>query len=164
VPFTGLNAVQQVVFTGTLVEAVVSEQGTSTLDFYYAIVNDGGSRQGITTVASSSFTGLLTDVDSLADSGGDVGSTSATRDFSGGIVQFNFANSVLPGQASNFVFIKTDSSTFGAGTVVLMSNDGMASVKGFAPVPEPTSILLLGVGVLVLVVWRCKHPDVIVNE
>lgn len=122
----------------------MSEYSSSTLDFYYAIVNDVGSRQGITTLATMSFAGFLTDVDSLMDSGGDVGSSSATRDLSGGIVQFNFASSVLPGQTSNFLFIKTDSLAFGAGTVVLTSDAGTASVQAFAPVPEPTFGIAVG--------------------
>jgi hypothetical protein len=154
VPFAGTNALHEVMFIGTLVEAVVSEHGTSTLDFYYALVNDAGSRQGITSLAAKSLTGFLTDVDSLTDSGGDVGSSSAARDVSGAAVQFNFANPILPGQTSNLMFVKTNSFNFGTGNVALTSDAGIASIQVFAPIPEPTSVILWAGGILGLLVWR----------
>jgi hypothetical protein len=159
-PFTGTNALGQVLYTGTLNSVVVLET-SGTLDFAYAITNNSSSIDGIARVSVNNFAGFTTDVDWLSDTDGTLGATSATRQVNGGTVSFNFGNFVMPGQTTHAFYIKTNATDFHRGSVAL-SDGGVATVQAFAPtgtpgapiVPEPTTLFLLGSGLFGLAGWR----------
>lgn len=156
-PFTGVDALGNVYFTGTLQVRIVRETAAGTLDFYYRIFNDSGSLDAIERLSVTDFTGFSTDVDWRIDGLGTENPVNASRSSSGSTVSFfNFTDSTLalgvtPGSESRFMFVKTNATDYTAGSAVLLDG-GRAAVTAYAPavasVPEPASLLLLGSGLL----------------
>src|SRR6516162_7763883 len=94
-PITGINALGQTRFTGTLTFAVYRESATGFLDFVYQYHANAGSRDPIQHVSSTDFAGNFTDVTHItttAPSGFVLGTTvpgAATRSpGDGGVVSF----------------------------------------------------------------------------
>lgn len=147
--FQGLDAFNNVIFTGTLLQDVWRESASNTITFYYQIINDSTSSTSITELSSSNFTGWNTDVEYLTDLGGTVAPVLASRDFSGSNVNFKFFNppigpgSVEPGMVSYGLMIRTNATDFTLGSTSLIDG-GVANVQTYAPVPEPATLVILG--------------------
>jgi hypothetical protein len=140
--------------------------GAGDLDFMYQVSNSATSTDSVGRVTVISFTGSLTDVGYTAAGAslpgglfvnGTVAPELVDR-VSAGTVGFSF-NAPLtlligPGQTSTVLIIQTDATLFTAGKVNIIDG-GAATVEGFEPVattvvPEPTSLLLFGSGLLAL--------------
>ena len=151
--FTGVDALGNILYTGSLQVRIVREDVSGTLDFYYRIrPNDASSLDAIMRTTHTDFTGWTTDVDFRTDSLGSVGPTSATRNVSGSTVGFNFDGGLQPGDESYFYFIKTTATNYTLGSTVLIDG-GIASVQSYAPsaVPVPAAVWLFGSGLIGLV-------------
>jgi hypothetical protein len=144
--------------------AVVMNAG-GTLDFYYQIGNSGMSGTNLASTTDQPFAipamTFATDVFYRTDTGGldffHTGSAAATpltadRTADGVVVGFNFgnlnANKINPGEVSRILVIRTNATSYMPGLTTI-ANGIITSGQSFAPfapapVPEPTSLLLLG--------------------
>src|SRR6516225_9598778 len=122
---TGMNALGQTRFTGTLTFAVYREAATGFLDFLYQYHNNGTSRDPIEHVSSTDFAGnftAVTHITSTAPSGfvlGTAVSPAATRSpGDGGVVSFDFntPNSIQRNMTSQVLVINTHATDFVMGT------------------------------------------------
>lgn len=135
--------------TGSVREMVVTDSSNALggLDFMYQVKVTGGDP--IQTVKGLSFTNFKTDVGQVATQAGtsfDTGTVKATdtqRTLSGQTVQFNFGNNLVTGSVSYVTIIRTDASSWIGGTISV-TDGGTLNFTGFAPNPEPTSLVLLG--------------------
>ena len=151
--FTGLDALGNILYTGTLQVRIVREDVSGTLDFYYRIrPNDANSLDAIMRTTHTNFDGWTTDVDYRIDGLGSVGPSSATRNVSGSTVGFNFGLGLQPGDESLFYFIKTTATHYTLGSTVLIDG-GIASVQSYAPavIPVPAAVWLFGSGLIGLI-------------
>ncbi len=161
VPIIGMNALGQTRFTGELQAEVLREAG-GTLDFWYQYTNSGGSADGVERLSITGFNGFTTDVDWMNDQSGTQASTFADRSNDGSKVSFNFtpsplgAGTIAPGAISRWVVIKTNATQFQPGTTNVIDG-GVATVVTYAQVPEPASLLALGVGAASLLARRRRR-------
>jgi len=155
---TGINALGQTRFTGTLTFAVYRESATGFLDFLYQYHNNGMSRDPIEHVSNTDFAGNFTDVTHItrtAPSGFVLGTTvppSATRSpGDGGVVSFDFntPNSIPRNGTSQVLVINTHATDFVMGTSSVIDG-AVATVITRAPRngPEPATLTLFGGGLL----------------
>jgi hypothetical protein len=142
--FTGLDALLNIRFTGTLTSSVYSDPTTGGLDFLYQVVNNSSSNDAIEDLSLSSFQGFTTDADFVT---GGVDPTTATRSGNGKNVDFAFSTQeITPGSTSSSLLVETSSLNFmkGSGAV---SDGGTGGAVVEAPsvgmlmtsVPEPAS-------------------------
>jgi len=140
-------------FTTTYSEWVFSDP-TNTwcagcLDFVYQFTNNGGDANE--RFSMSSFAGFLIDVGTNPFGSHDP--TTIDRSLNGPVIGFNFpaSDEISPGQTTPLLVIETNAMKFTSGFV--SAQDGTAgSNVGFAPmapVPEPSSLALLGSGLTV---------------
>lgn len=149
--FTGKDAGNNVLFSGTLELKIIRETVAGTLDFYYRLSNDSGSADAIHRFTNIDFGGYSTDVDFRTDlAGGTVPAAYADRSANGSIVGFDFTlgggGLLTPGSTSKWFFIKTDATNYHAGSTAVI-NGGVATVASYAPaapVPEPMTMALAG--------------------
>ena len=148
------------------VSAAVYESLEGTLDFYYQVRNDSAENL-VHRLTGSSFTGFLTDVWFVLDGGviaceacpggffetGTQDPLTFDRDGFGEVVGFNFPTpdfEVNPGEASLVLLVRTNATVYEPGFVSVI-NSGALTRPAFQPgvgVPEPTSFLLFGIGLL----------------
>jgi hypothetical protein len=131
VPFTISYAGHSI--SGTILERVVLETGSQTLDFYYRITNSSTSAGAVVALTTlQSFGGFSVAAGYRTDSSvGTAGAVSATRDISGDTVQINL-QAVVPGATSNMILLMTNATT---------SNDqGAMTIEGLFPGPSKSGI------------------------
>jgi hypothetical protein len=150
--------------TGTLESAVYLEAG-GTLDFYYQVVSSSASTDDLARETDTAFTGFTTATGFRVDGStltgthfadGTVAPVTADRNAGGDVVGFSFnpptTAEILPGETSSVLVISTDATSFTSGHASVIDG-GTTTVAGYQPaaaVPEPTSLLLVGVGLLLL--------------
>jgi hypothetical protein len=156
-------------FSGTMVAAVYSDPGNTfgagDLDFVYQVANNAGSKDEINRVTAIDFMGFSTDV-GFTDFGASIPGglfvngaaqppQQVDRSVAGDTIGFTQNSSspitsILPGETSDALIIETNATLFAAGNVSLIDG-GVATEPAFQPaIPEVSSTLLFGVGLVTL--------------
>jgi hypothetical protein len=153
--FTGRDAFNNVVYTGTLDEIVLLDSATHALDFIYEVTNDVGSMDAIGRVSDTNYMGQFTDVgvdtsQAIISPPGTLVPGFISRGVGGDNVTFDFGSEaggmgIAPGVKAADMIIKTHAVDFGGGSTAILDG-GIAAVQDFAPVPEPMNAGLLLAG------------------
>ena len=128
VSISGVNALGETRFTGTLTFAVYRESATGFLDFLYQYHNNTSSRDPVEHLTMTDFATVTTDVTHLLTTptgfaSGTVVPTIATRSPGlGSVVSFDFPtpSSIGPGQTTEVLAIHTNATQFDLGTTNLI--------------------------------------------
>ena len=161
----GLDAFNNVRFTGTLYLRVVRATVTGKLDFHYQIKNDGSSLDAIKRMTTTNFDGFTTDVDWHVDTG-TLSASRADRTTDSSSIGFRFQKAsrggfgeLTPGLLSRWMVIRTDADHYSIGSTSVIDG-GVANVESFAPVtapvPEPVT-MALGAAALGMAAWRRRR-------
>jgi hypothetical protein len=165
--------------TGTIQEIVVKETGSGvpgststnpfglgTLSFIYQVHVTGGQ---IARVSGTSYAGFLTDVIQAAPilpfsiTGIKTAST-ADRAVDGTVIGFNFVAHILPDggttDTSYELTVRTNATSVIPGFFGLIDGGGL-TMPGYAPAPEPASIVMLGFGAIGMLGYGWKRRKVI---
>jgi MYXO-CTERM domain-containing protein len=139
--FTGTDASNDVVFTGTISSTVLVDESTGDLDFLYQFQDNANSLDSIEHLTVGGFTGFTTDAD-YAPFPPEIAPGTVTRSSSGFNVGFEFLGSgaVLQGETSDSVWVKTNATAYQVGNAVVQDG-GNADVAVYVPavVPEPAT-------------------------
>jgi hypothetical protein len=156
-PVHATNAVGQLVFTGTL-EQWVYRRGDGNLDFVYQYMNNGPD--AVTRISTTGYAGFTTYVNWDNTSTGNVNPLSAFRQANGNTISFNFdpPNEIGAGMTTFRFFIRTNAPDYTEGATQLI-NGGTHSVQTYAPVPEPASLAVLGIGAAALLRRRRRRKS-----
>jgi hypothetical protein len=166
---TGVNALGQTRFTGTLTFAVYRESATGFLDFLYQYhaLTSHDPVQHITTIDFAKSTTDVTHITTTAPAGfvrGTQVPNDATRSVDGSVVAFDFTtpNSIPAGRTTHVLVIHTNATNVLPGATNLIDG-AVATVRTLGPrsSPEPATLTLFGGGLLGLagsVFWRRKTP------
>jgi hypothetical protein len=174
--FGGIN-------TGTVEEIVVRDTGAhagfstnpfalttpGALSFIYQVHVTGGD---IARLTGTSFGAFLTDVINGSPvtappatfiTTGVTAALNADRAADGSVVGFNFVPHILPDggtvDTSVELTIRTNATLFGPGLIGLIDGGGDTKI-GYAPVPEPASIVMLGFGAIGMIGYGWKRRKV----
>jgi hypothetical protein len=157
---------------GTMTVSVYRETG-GTLDFTYLFTNSTNSHDIVNEISASNFTAAASgpgggNNGALASGYIDVGADSSN----GGIVPVsvewttastvNFTvtppstNVIGPGESSALLIIKTNATSYTSG-LATTQDGGVVQVPGFEPGPEPSSMVLAGLGAFGLVGYGLRR-------
>jgi hypothetical protein len=127
-----------------------------TLDFYVQVINDTSS-DPINRITLYDFSGYTTDVgyrtDALAPfvSPGTKAPDEANRNEAGSVVGFdydvNWETGFNSGVTGYTVVVRTNATEYTTGNVAVI-NGISENLAGFAPVPEPTTLAVVGLGAI----------------
>ena len=146
-------------YTGELVSTVIQGDTSNALGgltFTYELRNLTGSHS-INRLSINGFDGFTTDVSASSPiPAGRVNPAYADREASGSSIGFSWVaapigvGAVAPGQSSSTLVIQTNSPVFVPTSAFVL--DGFpAGMLAFAPVPEPSTIVLTGSGLALMV-------------
>ncbi|HEX7363392.1 MAG TPA: PEP-CTERM sorting domain-containing protein [Bryobacteraceae bacterium] len=119
------------------------------LDFAFRVTNIGPG-DAIESISTASFAGFLTDV-GYYDVLSGVNPEGVSRNLSGSVLHFDFsgAGEIANGSSSRYLVVETNATSYGLGSITVQDG-ATVDLAGFAPVPEPMTIGLLGGGLLLL--------------
>ena len=144
--------ISTVTFTASYNQWVYSDPGNTfcagCLDFVYRFTNNGPD--DLERFTGYSFAGFRVDAGFDPTSLGNPPLT-VNRSISGAVVAFNYTgvDTVVPGQTTPLLVIETDARSFTNGFVTAQDgNAGDAFAYAPATVPEPSSLALIGSGLL----------------
>ena len=148
---TGLITFSNNLYSGTFQEDVY--QNATGMLFVYSFSNDASTqlKDSLSRLTAIDFTGFNTSADAY-DSGGLHFPHYVDRSSSGSTIGFQFRSDtdggVAPGESSAVLWIQTDAQYYTPGEVTLQ-NGHVETLRGFGPtIPEPSSLMLLGMGIL----------------
>jgi hypothetical protein len=165
--FTAVDAQNVPKYSGVLRSAVY-RNASNTLDFYYQFSNASGSADSVGRLTMTNFAGFTTDVGYRMDDfdggglflGGAQSALSADRSSTGGTIGFGFGvggGQINPGETSASLVIRTNAVNYVAGSVTTQ-NGAVYTTAAFAPtgapVPEPGSYIMMGLGLIGLAALR----------
>jgi hypothetical protein len=117
--------------------------GASALDFIYQATVTSGN---VGRVTGANYGSFLTGVSMAAGSSpllaGSVSATSANRSSDGNVIGFNFVPEFSSGTTLALI-VRTDAINYTKGTIGVIDGGGQ-TLNGYAPTPEPGSIVVLG--------------------
>jgi hypothetical protein len=132
---------------GVLTDDPLNPYGLNDLDFVYSFLNNATSTDLISMIETANFTGFSTDVGyftAAAFPGGTIAPITVSRT-TASTVAFNL-NGFAPGDETLVLVVKTNATSFGAGTLTVVDSSGSSgTVAGLAPVPEPNLVWPAGV-------------------
>lgn len=145
---------------GTARTAVVLDNTTGLLTFYYQFSSTGGATtpDDVNRIAMFNFTGFTTNVSQVTNGSvlgdgfvnGTVASTTADRNATGATVGFNFAPGTFNVGTTSLTFcIATNAVNFTTGNFSIQDgvNQNTPAFSPSAATPEPATMLLFGTGI-----------------
>jgi len=146
-------------FSGTLTAEVLSGDTSNPfggLTFVYTLANDGAAGpNSIGRLSISAWDGVAIDGSyQIPVASGDVAPATIDRNPSGDVVGFNFvpiasdpaSGFLAPSTTSALLVVQTDATAYRTGAFASMIDGGVITIDTFAPVPEPSTVILLLTG------------------
>ena len=135
--------------TGTINAWVYRDNSDGNLIFAYQVMNGATSGNGLSALTTTSFANYTTYAAYESVTGGISPLTFDRSSGAGSTVGFRFGFEAIPaGNTSDILWVKTNTPYYGIGETSII-NGGAVNVNTFAPtVPEPGSLMLLGMGIL----------------